>query len=890
MPKSLFLFFLIFIGFISFTSAQNLSMEGIVQDSLGTPILGVNMLAKPLEEGNRTAFAFTDFNGRYKLNLPKDVSYSLSVTYIGFTTITDTVRLTENSTRNYTMEHNTEQLEEVVLRAKMAMKVSKDTITYRPDSFVTGNERKLREMLEKLPGVEVDRDGNVTVQGKEVTDLLVDGKSFFGGDTKLGVNNIPADVVEEVEVIDDYHEVSFMKGLERSERMAMNIKLKEGKKEFLFGEIEAGGGAKERYTLHPSLFYYSPKTTMNFIGSLNNINKSPMSMSDVSRFRGGYSRLSNLINTLDMGLSQFASRRNIVHNKTKFTALNFTQKIGKKIDLEAYSILHHQVSEARTASQINYLTQDNLLEIREDLQNNKGLNTFNNIKFRYQPKGSTDIGYSLLINYSDIENIQNLSSQYNKDNNHTYSQQTPDNIEVSQIFRWSSQPTYKHTSEINANHSYKKQSNPADWLFDKPLFSNIIPSINEGEAYNFLQNRNSTKHAASAEFKHFWVLNNKNHVYPFVGMNFYEEEYLTHDYQVLQDGSSNEFSNSNFNNDIDFQLLNPYIGLQYKVMIGKAILRPGIVYHQYYWKIKQFEEKLVDRNKGIWLPELNVEYELNAVNKIILNYALNATFKDASEYANRYRLQGFNQLYRGNENLENERYHQTSLSYRIVKYLNNVHANLRMTYTKRDKNIRQSTILEGIDQIQTSIYSTIPENNYNFSGSFSKSWLGLTFASSVSTSFSDYSRIVNKEQIDIKNQNYGYALQLAYKEKNLPYIKVAWRQRFSNSQSETYKNKYVVTEPSIDLEYNFLKDFVLKTDFVFTYSKQKTTQQKENYQLGNASIEYRKNNSLWGFEFRVENIFDLKHRQIHSMNQFMIYDQWVYIHPRTVLFLISYKL
>src|SRR5699024_7651283 len=142
----------------------------------------------------------------------------------------------------------------------------------------------------------------------------------------------------------------------------------------------------------------------------------------------------------------------------------------------------------------------------------------------------------------------------------TYSQQTPDNIEVSQIFRWSSQPTYKHTSEINANHSYKKQSNPADWLFDKPLFSNIIPSINEGEAYNFLQNRNSTKHAASAEFKHFWVLNNKNHVYPFVGMNFYEEEYLTHDYQVLQDGSSNEFSNSNFNNDIDFQLLNPYIG------------------------------------------------------------------------------------------------------------------------------------------------------------------------------------------------------------------------------------------------------------------------------------------------------------------------------------------
>src|SRR5699024_917475 len=157
------------------------------------------------------------------------------------------------------------------------------------DKFKTGDERKLREVLKKLPGVEVDREGNVKVNGKKVSKLMVDGQDFFGGDTKLGVNNIPADAVDEVEAIDDYHEVDFMKGLSDSDRMAMNIKLKKDQKHFVFGESEAGGGSKKRYYVHPTLFYYSPETTVNFIGSFNNVNKSPLDWQDVVRFKGGYS-------------------------------------------------------------------------------------------------------------------------------------------------------------------------------------------------------------------------------------------------------------------------------------------------------------------------------------------------------------------------------------------------------------------------------------------------------------------------------------------------------------------------------------------------------------------------------------------------------------------------
>ena len=121
-------------------------------------------------------------------------------------------------------------LEEVLIEQKMAVVVKEDTIVYRTDQFKTGDERKLKDILEKLPGVEVDREGNVKVKGKPVTKLLVDGKTFFTGDEKLGVNNIPSDAVDEIEAIDDYQEVSFLKGLKESDKMALNIKLKEGKK------------------------------------------------------------------------------------------------------------------------------------------------------------------------------------------------------------------------------------------------------------------------------------------------------------------------------------------------------------------------------------------------------------------------------------------------------------------------------------------------------------------------------------------------------------------------------------------------------------------------------------------------------------------------------------
>jgi hypothetical protein len=101
--------------------------------------------------------------------------------------------------------------------------------------------------------------------------MLVDGKKFFGGNSKLVVKNIPADAVGNIEVIDNYNEVAFLKGLSNSDEMVMNIKLKEDKKRFVFGNVEEGKGNEGFYKTSVNLFYYAPKTKVNFIGNINNI-------------------------------------------------------------------------------------------------------------------------------------------------------------------------------------------------------------------------------------------------------------------------------------------------------------------------------------------------------------------------------------------------------------------------------------------------------------------------------------------------------------------------------------------------------------------------------------------------------------------------------------------
>jgi hypothetical protein len=274
---------------------QQIIVLGKITDSLQNPLPYANILAMPKANDQEVKFAITKNNGSYKLGLVNNQTYELTISYLGYKPHTLTITTTDqNLTKNFILKENPDQLDEVLIKYTPPITVKKDTVTYDVSRFVTGEERKLRDALKKLPGVEVDREDNVIVNDKKVTKVLVENKPFFTGNSKLAVNNIPADAAAKIEILDNYNAIAMLKGLQDSEDMALTILPKEDKKKFVFGDVEVDAGIEQRYLVNPNLFYYSPETNVNFIGDLNTQGIKSFSLSDYRDFDGGFGKLINV--------------------------------------------------------------------------------------------------------------------------------------------------------------------------------------------------------------------------------------------------------------------------------------------------------------------------------------------------------------------------------------------------------------------------------------------------------------------------------------------------------------------------------------------------------------------------------------------------------------------
>lgn len=876
------------------TQAQNVALSGCVTDSVLQPLPYVNILATPLASDNDMTFAITNNNGRYRLTLHENTAYKITVSYMGYGQQIDTLSLTAPATKDYTLLKQAERLETVVISSEMAMIVKKDTITYHVDKFRNGQEHKLRDLLKNLPGVEVDRKGNVTVNGKAVTKLLVEGKQFFTGDEKLGVNNIPADAVKDVVVLDDYHDIPFLKNLTDSNEMALNIKLKEGKKKFIFGDITLGGGLKERYLIHPNLFYYSPKTSVNAIFSLNNTGEETFSLQDYISFEGEPASFrdnsSAYFNLQNSGLAQFLMQQNYRDRKTTFGAINLSQALSPVLLLNAYSINYWADTRTKATQQINYLTSDSLTENRLNAKQNAVFFTLNKLALNYTPNYQTSLSYNTLIKASQAEAAHFINSTTPSHSSKTTSTYTPKRLSLHQQLDFSKQFSYQHTLTANLQYDYSKAENQKDWLFDSPIFSNLIPLIQEDSTYHLQQQTSTQAQALSAKLKHFWVLNNYNHLYPIVGFHLHHQTYGSLDYQRLNNGSVNPFFNSGFNNELSLDLFDFYAGVEYKRMLGKLVLKPGLIYHHFQWKIQQFGQEISNKSKGGWLPKLSAKLPLSAVEEIDLDYSLNTSFSPISQYANRLRLASFNQLYRGQSQLENELYHDASLTYSYFNLYKDVSLYIGVNYHHKTRSVQRTTSLQGIDQINTMIYTSLPESDWGTHLSYRRKFGPLELGVNGRASYADYSQIINSKTQDYDTQTYYYRFRAQLDITALSELSLSWQQRFSTYDANTSRHRFISIAPSVDFRYHFFKNLTFNAKYSFHQNRNTTTDQRQYFSTSELSLDYWKEGSLWRFGLSVHNLFDNQYRSGNSYNNFLISQYRTYIQPRRLLFHISYKL
>ena len=530
--------------------------------------------------------------------------------------------------------------------------------------------------------------------------------------------------------------------------------------------------------------------------------------------------------------------------------------------------------------------QTQTLEEQTQTGNNRSLLGLGNIKLDYST--SKDEKWYYNANYqastNDAASLLNTISLANQNTFETI--QNADNFSVKQYLEWHKSISKKHTTTLVINQTTEQTKPENQWLTNQPFLAGLIP-LQEDENYQITQLKNVKSTTVDALFKHYWILNNFNHIYTNVGNNFGRTALQTSERQFLSNGTTNDFADNGFGNDIDYRLNDAFIGIGYKFKIGKWTNKPGIYGHWYQLKTKQFEQDLA-YSTFLLQPQFNSEYEFNQSENLQFKYRLVNQFLEASQMAERFTLQSYNSVFKGNALLNNQRYHAASINYTKVSMYRGLMLNAYGNWNRRVRTIRNTVELDGINQFTTPILTDNPESNYRFGGSISKKIYRFNLGLNSSLSWFDYIQEVNGiEALTTRNnQNVGVELRTAYKK--WPFVKVAFTKGFNTFKGIT-SSKFETNEFSAEFDHEIVKNLSISADYR-AVTNLNFTNPNTFFEIANAAVVYQKKESPFGFEFAIYNLLDNKTINQNSFSDFLTTEQTTFILPRILQFNIRYKL
>jgi len=278
--------------------ATTYRLTGMVTDTAAQPLAGASVSLLNPEDSTLAVFGISNSEGRFLVSEIKAGTYVLQVAVMGYYTEYRGISIPLNGgeelgTIAMKVNDGAHVLGEVVISGeKVPVRIKGDTLEYNAGSYKVKPNAVVEDLLRKLPGVQVDKEGNIKSMGKDVKKVLVDGKEFFGDDPKMATRNLPADAIDKVQSFQKKSDASLFSGVDDGQRdQTLNLTLKEGKKAGYFGEARGGLGTPEKYDASLKAFKFRPKSQIAAMGMLNNINKFGFTFQDYLDFNGGLGSL-----------------------------------------------------------------------------------------------------------------------------------------------------------------------------------------------------------------------------------------------------------------------------------------------------------------------------------------------------------------------------------------------------------------------------------------------------------------------------------------------------------------------------------------------------------------------------------------------------------------------
>jgi len=913
MKKILFIT-LLFAAQLSFAQIK---LQGVVMDSISnTPLELANVIAINQETSALESYAITDASGKYELALGKNGTYQMQVSYIGLKTF-EVIISTKEEDINFDFSLTPDNaLDEVQITYEMPVTVKGDTLIYNADSFKNGTERKLEDVLKKLPGVEINEDGQIEVEGKVVSKLMVNGKDFFDGDSKLASKNIPSNAVDKIQVLRNYSEVGQMGGVTNNQdNVALNIKLKEGKENFWFGNVTAGAGASpddELYLLQPKLFYYSPKFSLNFIGDLNNTGEVALSRRDIRGFGGGFSLPSRTSGTrIDLGnnsLNFLTNQNNALEIESKLAATNFSYSPNEALDISGFLIFNSSRILSKETSFVQYTDSDlgipdEATEQRSRERSDQGLVK---LSASFKPNFNNQLDYDVLSRFSKDRQTQNLFSSV-VGNTEQLDEVTP--FSISQNLKYFYTLNETNIFAFEAQHLIKDEDPFYNALLTNDPTNNDATDPNERDAfdttagalglntslnnYDLGQNRRIKSNQLDAKLDYYNILNAKSNINLTLGTILSRQEFNSNIFQFLENGSefnpTPTINNGLATNDIEYNFSDVYLGVHYRFKAGKFTVTPGFSVHAYGNRNSQLGMKFED-NFFRLLPDFETRIQLKKSESLTFNYNMQNQFTDVTRLAQGLVLNNFNSIQFGTPDLQNALSHNLSLFYRSFNLFNYTNVFGRLAYSKNIDQVRSLTEFENVIRTSTFFNSNFADENVSAFGRIQRTFGKFRASLNVNLNYSKINQFIQGRQSLNEGFTQSYTPGLRTNYRDAPNVSVRYRYSVSTNNQGTSKTTFYTNAPSIEFDAYIKKRITFKTNYSYN-SLSDEGGQINSFQNWEASLSYRKNkDARWEYELKATNILDIDSQIRNSANNLSVFTSETFIQPRFITFRFVYTL
>ncbi|WP_369014782.1 outer membrane beta-barrel protein [Flavobacterium anhuiense] len=473
--------FLLFLAFVYSANAQNnIVIKGTVVDiNSQLPLELATVYFTAVKDSTIIEYATTDKNGNFIINTKKfDKPVFLKVNYTGYQAYFEEQKgLTESKDfgKLYMLE-NANVLNEVVIKSEAPpITIKKDTLEFNAGSYKVRPDANVETLLKQLPGFDVDNTGKITVNGREVNQVLVNGKAFFDKDGAIAIKNLPADIIKKVQVSDfKTKKEELAKQESTSDYSSINITIDEKKNKGYFGKVLGGYGSDERYESSLMMNFFKNKQKISVLASSNNINSTGFSMDEVFDNMGGGRNAK--------GGSQGASSGGKGITQSTLAGINYSDDWTKDLEfMSSYNFTNAVTKNESKSNQFSLLPTGNILTEADSKTRNENTGNKVNFELEYKINPTMQIVFAPKLNLSE-SNSNSSSSTFSENEN-------GDALNESTATSHTESSNTSFANSINFNKTFKKQSRNLSVVFNNNNTKNDSNGINISETIFYQDNK-----------------------------------------------------------------------------------------------------------------------------------------------------------------------------------------------------------------------------------------------------------------------------------------------------------------------------------------------------------------------------------------------------------------